>query len=153
MSGKEERVYTQEIERLKNPENIKEAVYASSPDGLRRAFENDSVVGRLVRAGEKVVPLIGEQLERSGLELHEITLACFAYILHQVDSKSASRILEPFFVKAMEQPGPFFVNFAAYPIREVAKLTTKPLGETHTSAELSETLDNIQGKSRTKRGK
>jgi len=39
--------YSKDIERLKNPENIKEAVYASSPYVLMKVFENDPIVRRL----------------------------------------------------------------------------------------------------------
>ena len=133
--------YSKDIERIKDPENIHEAVYASSPYGLMTTFENDLTVRRLINAGHEVVPLIEKELKENWINLHEITLACFAYILQKVDLESAAKILSPVFVQAIKQPGPFFVNFAAYPLRKVFKLPTKPLGDTNTQTELLETLE------------
>ncbi|MFQ5981422.1 MAG: hypothetical protein ACE5OZ_25040 [Candidatus Heimdallarchaeota archaeon] len=134
------------VERLKMPENIREAMYASSPYSLKKAFDNDPDVNRLIKAGEQTVPLIVKELESGGLELHEITLACYAYILQKVNPQTAARVLESLFAKAMEKPGPFFVNFAANSLREAAKLPAKSLGDTHSRAELVETLEAIRGR-------
>lgn len=136
--------YNKEIERIKNPENIREAVYASSPLGLKKTFENDLTVQRLVGAGQEVIPLITKEIESEGLNLHEITLACFAYILHKVDPESAALILKPVFKAAIENPGPFFVNFANQTLRQVIKLPIKPYGSSYTSEELLETLELIK---------
>jgi len=136
--------YNKEIERIKNPENIREAVYASSPFVLKKTFENDLTVRRLVEAGQDVIPLITKELESEGLNLHEITLACFAYILHKVNPESAALILKPLFKVAIENPGPFFVNFANQTLRQVIKLPTKPFGSAYTKEELLETLEGIK---------
>ncbi len=126
---------------IKNPENISEAVYASSPYVLRKAFENDPNVRSLIKAGREVVPLISKELEKNGLELHEITLACFAYILHKVDVKSAVKILKPLLAQTIERPGPFFVNFATHALRQESKLSIRPLEMVYTKAEILEILD------------
>lgn len=136
--------YRKEIEKIKNPENIHEAVYANSPYVLMKAFEKDQTVSRLIRAGAKVVPLISEELEKNGLELPEITLACFAYTLQKINIESAIKILKPLFAKAVERRGPFFVNFAAHSLRQAVKLPIKPLEMAYTRAELLETLDLIK---------
>jgi len=136
--------YSKEIEVIKNPENIREAVYASSPYVLKKAFENDLTVNRLIRAGQKVVPLIAKELEANGLKLPEITLACFAYILQEVDLKCASEILKPLFAQATEKPGPFFVHFATHSLRQAVKLPVKFPDMAYTKAELSETLEQIK---------
>jgi hypothetical protein len=133
--------YGEDIERIKNPEHIREAVYASSPYVLMRAFENDLTVQRLINAGQEVVPLIAKELENTGLELPEITLACFAYILQRVDLESAVRILKPSFAQATEKPGPFFVHFAAHAIRQDRELPIKPLEMVYSEAELFEALE------------
>jgi hypothetical protein len=135
--------YSKEIEKVKNPKNISEALYASSPYTLKKAFENDQTVLRLVKAGREVTPLLVEELAKNGLELNEITLSCFAYILHKVDPKLAVKILKPLFVKAMENPGAFFVYFAAHALRQESNLPTKPLELDYTRAELRETLKKI----------
>ena len=134
--------YRKEIEKVKNPKNISEALYASSPYTLKKAFENDQTVLRLVKAGHKVTPLLVDELEKNGLKLNEITLSCFVYILHKVDPKSVT-ILKPLFVKAMESPGAFFVYFAAHALRQENNLPTKPLELNYTRAELRETLKKI----------
>ncbi|UCE16676.1 MAG: hypothetical protein JSV12_03470 [Candidatus Bathyarchaeota archaeon] len=143
--------YKKDIEMIKNPENIREAVYASSPCGLMIAFENDLIVQRLINAGQEVVPLITEELEKTGLELPEITLACFAYILQKLNLTSAAKTLKPLFVRAVEKPGPFFVHFAAHALRQATKLQTKPLGMTYTRTELLESLK--PGKPKTMKGR
>jgi hypothetical protein len=132
------------IEAIKDPENIREAVYASSPRVLRVMFENDPIVRRLIDAGKKVIPLIEKELRDNGLDLHEITLACYAYILQKIDEKSARRILTPYFLWAMEKPGVFFVHFAAAPLRKATKLKKIPLGVTLTMKELNATLKSIK---------
>ena len=135
------------VEKLKDPTNIREAVYASSPSGLQQIFDIDVTVQRLITAGLQVVPFIANELETNGMHLHEITLACFAYILHKVDPESAVNFLEPLFIQAMEKPGPFFVNFAAYPIRKGVNLPQKKIGSTHSKADLLDTLEAIKKKS------
>ena len=135
--------YSKEIEKVKNPKNIREALYASSPYTLKKAFENDQTVLRLVKAGHKVAPLIAEELTKNGLELNEITLSCFTYVLHKVDPESVVTILKPLFAKAMENPGAFFVYFAAHALRQESSLPIKPLELNYTKAELLETLKKI----------
>ncbi|MFX0107269.1 MAG: hypothetical protein ACFE7R_03220 [Candidatus Hodarchaeota archaeon] len=140
------------IEAIKNPENIREAVYASSPRVLRMVFDNDPIVRRLIGAGQKIIPLIERELEDNRLNLHEITLACYAYILQKVDEESARRILTPHFLWAMEKPGVFFVHFAATPLRKGTNLEKKPLGVTLTLDELNATLKLIDRKNRSVEG-
>lgn len=143
--------YIKEIERLKKPENIRESVYASSPHVLMKAFKNDLTVGRLIRAGREVVPLIDKELKRGGLELPEISLACFAYILQEIDLKSASEILKPLFVRTAKKPMGFFSNFAAHALRQQHKLPIKPLKMRYTKAELLETLKRVSSGKRPRR--
>lgn len=134
--------YSKDIEMLKNPENIKEAVYASSPYVLMKVFENDPIVRRLIRAGREVVPLISKEMKK-GLKLPEITLSCFAYILQKVDAESAVKILKPLFARTIDKPRGFFTNFAAHALRQALKLPTKPLEVVYTKNELLETLERI----------
>jgi hypothetical protein len=136
--------YRNEIERIKNPENIHEAVYASGPYTLMRAFENDPTVGSLIEGGREVIPLIAEQLKESGLNLNKITLSCFAFILQKVDLDAAVEILTPLFVQAMQTPDPFFVHFAAHTLRQGVNLPVKPSDPLHSRDELQETLERVK---------
>lgn len=136
--------YVKDIERLKNPANIREAIYASSPYVLMNAFEQDATIQRFIRAGRKIVPVIHEEIEKNGLNLHEITLSCFAYILQKVDVASAVKCLEKPFTRAIEKPGPFFVHVAAHTLRKGFKLTVKPFEAVYSRAELLEILEHIK---------
>ncbi len=136
--------YLKDIERLKNPENIHEAIYASSPYVLMKAFEQDPTVKRVIKAGSKIVPVILEEIEKNGLNLHEITLSCFAYILQKVDIESAVQCLEKPFSLAIEKPGPFFVHMAAHTLRQGFKLTIKPLEVVYSRTELLEILEHMK---------
>lgn len=135
--------YREDIERLKNPKNIREALCASSPYTLRKAFENDETVLHLIKAGREVTPPIFEELEKNGLTLNEITLSCFTYIVHKIDPKSAAKTLKPLFAEAMKNPGAFFVYFAAHILRQENNLSIKPLQMDYSRAELKETLKRI----------
>jgi hypothetical protein len=135
--------YRKDIDRIKDPENINEAVYASSPYVLRKAFESDRSVVRLISAGREVVPLISKEIEKHGMKLSEITLSCYAYILQKIDLEAALKILKPLFAKAIKNPGPFFVNFSAHALRQKVNLPIKPLQILYTKAELLETLEVI----------
>jgi hypothetical protein len=135
--------YREEISKIKNPENIKEAMYASDPRVLMVAFQRDPTVSKLIRGKSKVVPLIVEELEKNGLNLDEITLSCFAFILQKVDLDSATKILKPIFIQAMKDPGPFFVHFAANVLRQGNKLPFNPFDPLYKRAELLETLERI----------
>ena len=134
--------YREDIEKIKNPKNIREALCASSPYTLRKAFENDQTVRHLIKAGREVAPLLSEEL-KNGLTLNEITLSCFTYILHNIDPALTVKILKPLFAEAMKTPGAFFVYFAAHILREESNLPTKPLQMDYTRAELQETLKRI----------
>lgn len=136
--------YRKDVTRLKKPENIKEAMYASGPYTLMRAFENDEAVNRLIKGGDEVVPLIERELKRGGMRLDEITRSCYAYILERVNIDAASKILKPLFVRAMKRPDPFFVHFAARALRLKNRLPVKPMDPLQSRAELLETLDRIQ---------
>jgi len=132
--------FQKDIERIKNPENIRAALYASGPTTLMRAFERDPTVIRLVRGGSKVIPLISAEISKNGLKLDAITLCCFAYVLQKTDAVAAATVLRPLFVQAMRNPDPFFVYFAAHVLRQDLKLPFKPDDPQYTLGELHETL-------------
>ena len=58
--------FHEDIVKLKDPKTIKEALFASCPSVLMRAFEKNPIVKRLVRARAKVVPLIVTEMEKTG---------------------------------------------------------------------------------------
>lgn len=132
-----------DITALKDPANIKKALLASSPYVLRKIFAAEPIIQRLIRAGEKVVPLIAEQT-RGARKLDEITLAAYAYILEKVKADAAPEVLGAQFRKAVEKPGPFFVHFAAHAMRSALRMPLKPLEMVYSPEELMETQNRIR---------
>jgi hypothetical protein len=128
---------------ISDPSSIKNALSASSPYVLRKAFATDPTIRRLIAAGEKVVPLIAEETHKAkGLD--EITLAALAFIVENVRVQSAPQIFERLFRKSVENPGPFFVHFAAHAIRSGLGLPIKPLEILYSRAELIETQNMLR---------
>lgn len=128
---------------LHNPAKIKEAGAASSPYVLRKIFAADPIIKRLIKAGEKVIPLIVDDMRKSK-RLDEITLAAFAFIVENVNAKEAQNIFKVLFRKSVEKPGPFFVHFAAHAIRSGLRLPIKPLEMVYSRVELIETQNILQ---------
>ena len=143
--------YSKAIKKIKNPENIHEATYASGPYTLMKAFHNDSTVKELIKGNQKVFSLIAKELKKGGMELNEISRSCYAFILQKIDLDSSVEILKPMFIKAMKAPDPFFVHFAAYTLRQHLKLPVKPSDPLHTRGELLETLERLERKSKKRR--
>ncbi|MBI4888975.1 MAG: hypothetical protein HY821_00030 [Acidobacteria bacterium] len=136
--------YTQDLIRLKNPANIKEAECASSPYVLLKTFAADAVIKRMIRAGKQVVPLIRQILADEAEQLPEISLSAYAYILEHVDQAEAARLLKPVFEARLRKPGPFFVHVAAHALRGPLGLPTRPLEVVYNKAELAETLRKLR---------
>lgn len=132
----------EDIATLKNPENIRYAVLASSPYVLRKAFERDPTVQRLIQAGRRAAPAIAEALER-GSGLPEISRACLVYILDKIAPQMVKATVAPFFRATIARPGPFFIHFAAHSLRKAHGLPVRH-GELHyTEAELNELLGRL----------
>lgn len=128
---------------LHDPASIKKAALASSPYVLRKIIAADPIVKRLIAAREKIIPLITEEIRKSG-RLDEITLSAFAFIVESVKVEDAPRILGGIFRKSLEKPSPFFVHFAAHAIRSGLRLPIKPLEIVYSEAELIETQNMIR---------
>ncbi len=137
--------YRQAIQKIKNPENIHEAVYASGPNALMKAFLKDRTVQLLIRGRSKAFPLVARELEKGGMELDEITRSCFAFILQRIDLASAAKVLQPLFVEAMKAPDPFFIYFASHALRQHLALPVDPSDPLQSRGELLETLDRLTG--------
>lgn len=137
------------IQKLKKPENIKEALYASGPAVLMRAFELDPTVKALIQSGSKVVRLIASDIRKNGLALHPVSLSCFTYILQMTSPDIAAATVRPLFIKAMQTPDPFFVYFAAHVLRQDMKLPTAPKDPEYSFGELQETLAWVERVKRT----
>ncbi len=131
-----------DIATVSDPLKIKKALLASSPYVLRKIFASDPTVMRLVSAREQALSFISEKMKED-TKLSEISLAAFAFIVENVDARSAPRIFGKRFRKAVENPGPFFVHFAAHAIRIGMKRPVKPLEMVYSRAELLETLELI----------
>lgn len=132
------------IEKIKNPENIDEAIYASGPNSLMKAFKKDLTVNSLIKGGPETFSIISREIEKNGLELDKITLSCFAFILQKIDLDSAVKVLKPIFIEAMKNPDPFFVNFAAHVLRQGLKLSVNLSDPLYSRGELLETFEKIQ---------
>ena len=131
-----------DIAALKNPLIIKRAFVASSPYVLRKSFAADPVIQRLIRAGEKVIPLITEET-RKAEGLNEITLAAFAFIIENVRTEASPQVFGTLFREAVEKPGPFFVHFAAHAMRSGFRMPVKPFEMVYSQAELIETQNKL----------
>jgi hypothetical protein len=132
-----------DIAALSDPSSIKKAQLASSPYVLRKIFAADPTIQRLIAAGEKVIPMIAAET-RKAEHLDEITLAAFAYIVENINAKTAPEILGALFRESMKKPGPFFVHFAAHAMRSGLRLPIKPLEMVYTRGELIETQDMLR---------
>lgn len=132
-----------DITAIKNPDNIKNSGLASSPYVLRKVFTTDPIIQRLIRAGDKVIPLINAEM-RSSRNLKDITLAAFAYIIEKVQVQEAPQILKTYYPRAVEKPGPFFVHFATHAIRSGLKMPVKPLEIVYSRVEMNETQSRLR---------
>jgi len=129
-----------DVKRLQKPKDIRAALYASSAYVLRKAFQKDPIVQRLIKTGRNAAPSIEKEIRAKGLKLTDITLASYAYILQIVDREAALRALLLLFARSLRKPsGPFFVQFAAHALRQITGLPLK-LQLYYTDAELQETL-------------
>jgi hypothetical protein len=137
--------YLKDVQALRKPDNIRDAVFASSPYVLRKAFVADPAVRRLVRAGPEVVADIAKELGPGALELPDITLACLAHILSEVEPDRGTKLLAPLLRRALEKPGgPFFPHFATHLLRQQARLPVRPLEMVYRREEMAEALGRYQ---------
>jgi hypothetical protein len=134
--------YSRDVEKIKNPENIRDALAASSSYVLLKAFDNDETVRRLIRGGREVAPLISREIEQNAPQLDEITLACFAYILQKTDADAAVRVLAPLFAQSIAEPRVLFTDVAAHGLRQIAGLPTR-LNASYSKAEWQDTADRF----------
>ena len=132
------------LEKIKDPNNICYAMYASDSYTLMKAFRRDPIVSRLIELGPEVVPFVERQFKENTDKLDKITLSAYAYVLQSVDLESAVRVLAPFFAQAVENPDPFFVYFIAHALRQNLKLRVAPIDPHYTRGELLETLEIIR---------
>ena len=132
--------YLKDVQRLRNPENIKDAVYASSPYVLRKAFVADPTVQKLVRAGPKAFNDIKHEFAVRAAKLPDITLACLAYILNQIAPAKGAALVAPVLRRHVEKAGPFFKHFATHLLREQARLPLRPLEMVYRREETQEIL-------------
>jgi hypothetical protein len=135
--------FRNDLKTLRDPMSIKQAGLASSPYVLRKIFADDPIIRRLIVAGEQVLPLIAEDISREE-PLDDITLSALAFVIENVNADAAPRILGATFRKALENPGPFFVHFAAHAIRSGLRLPIKPLEITYSRSELIETQNMLR---------
>jgi hypothetical protein len=132
------------IDLIKRPEKIREALYANSPAVLEFAFRDDPNVRAVISAGRKALPVIEKELKSNGAALHDISLSCLAYILSKIDVKEAARMLRPLYPKVVERPGSIAAIFIARPLRIDRNLPVGT-GELHfTPEQLRETLKCIE---------
>lgn len=133
----------EDLATIKDPSNIHEARFASSPYVLRKAFERDPAVQRLIRAGRAAAPLVIQEL-RSANRLDEISRACLVHILEHVDPGAVAQVVAPLLRADLTRPGPFFAAFATHALRGALRLPNRggPRLE-YSPAEMHEALDSI----------
>jgi hypothetical protein len=132
--------YVKDVQRLRNPENIKEAVYASSPYVLRKAFMADPTVQKLVRAGPNAFDAVKHEFAARGDKLPDITLACLAYILMQIAPAEGAALVAPVLRRQVKKGGPFFKHFATHLLRQEAQLPLRSLEMVYRREEMQEIL-------------
>lgn len=132
-----------DLTALRDPAKIKKAGLASSPYVLRKIIAADPMVRRLIASGEKVVPLIAEEVGKAG-KLDEISLSALVFIVESVKADAAPKIFGALFRKEAEKPGAFFVHFAAHAIRSGLRLPVKPSEAFYSRAEIFETLNTLK---------
>jgi len=132
--------FQKHLQRLRKPEAIRDAVFASSPYVLRRAFSTDPTVQQLVQAGPDVVADIEKELADGGEQLPDITLACLAYVLWQIAPDRGPALLAPLLRRMLDEHGPFFVHFATHLLRQQARLPVRPLEMVYRRDEMTEAL-------------
>lgn len=134
---------SEDLARIKNPDNIHEAHFASSPYVLRKAFERDEAVQRLIHAGRAAAPLVIQELRAAG-QIAEISRACLVYILEQVDGAAVPQAVAPLLRADLARPGPFFASFATHALRNATRLPNAGAAKLEYSpAEIREALDAI----------
>jgi hypothetical protein len=131
-----------DIIALQTPSNIQKSGLASSPYVLRKVFTMDPTIQRTIRAGEKAVPLIAEELKK-WKKLDDITLAAYAYIIENVRPLASPEMFGAM-LKTLEQKGGFFVHFATHAIRSGLGMQIQPLKMSFTQAEIIETKNKLR---------
>lgn len=132
----------EDLTAIKTPDNIHEARFASSPYVLRKAFERDPAVQRLIHAGRAAAPLVIQEL-KAAAQLDEITRACLVYILEQVDGAAVPPVVAPLLRADLARPGPFFAPFATHALRNAARLPNPgSVKLEYSPAEVREALDS-----------
>jgi hypothetical protein len=131
--------YVKDVQRLRNPANIREALYASSPYVLRKAFVADPTVQKLIRAGPNGFDEIKREFAARADKLPDITLACLAYILTQIAPVQGAALVRPVLRRHVEA-GPFFKHFATHLLRQEARLPLRPIEMVYRREEMQEVL-------------
>jgi hypothetical protein len=134
------RKYVKDVQRLRNPENIKDAVYASSPYVLGKAFAADPIVQKLVRAGPNAFDDVKHEFAARADKLPDITLACLAYILTQIAPAEGAALVAPVLRRQVKKAGPFFKHFSTHLLRQEARLPLRPLEMVYRREEMQEVL-------------
>lgn len=132
--------YVKDVQRLRKPENIKGAVYASSSYVLRKAFAADPTVQKLVRAGPNAFDDVKHEFATRADKLPDITLACLAYILTQIAPSEGAALVAPLLRRQVEKGGPFFKHFATHLLRQQARLPLRSLEMVYRPEEMQEIL-------------
>lgn len=132
-----------DLTALRDPSSIKKAGLASSPYVLRKILAADPIIQRLIEAGEKVVPLIAEEISKRE-KYDEVTLSAFVFIIESTKPEAVPVIFKALFRESVANQGPFFVHFAAHAMRSYFHLPIKPLRMVYSSTELSETQNMLK---------
>ena len=116
-----------QLAAINAPDFKERAMLASSPYVLSKIFAADPAIRRLLEAGDESLPAIAKAVAQQDGADDEITMAAYAYIVANVKPQAAPEILGPAYERALAEPGPFFVHFAAHAIRAGTNMPIKPL--------------------------
>lgn len=133
------------LNAIEDPTKIKDALYASSPYVLRKAFEGDPGIRELLRAGSRLVPAIAEKLE-AGDDLDEISACAYFYLLEHIGSHDAiARALSTPMRARLHRPSPFLSQFSTRAIlKAMRRVQLRSPSEVYSPVEVIEAIDRFR---------
>jgi hypothetical protein len=132
------------LEALKEPRHIKDALYASSPYVLRKAFDADPGIRELLRAGPGLATAVAEKLEAEPA-LDEISMCAYFYLLEHTASRDAiARVLDTRTRARLRKPSPFLSQFSTRAILRAHRTGLRAPIESYTLAEVVDAVDRVR---------
>lgn len=133
------------LNAIEDPKGIKDALYASSPYVLRKAFDGDPGMRELLRAGPRLAPMIAQKLE-AGEELDEISACAYFYLLEHIGSHDAvARALSTPMRARLHRPSPFLSQFSTRAILQTTRrVELRSPSEMYSPVEVLEAIERFR---------